>query len=94
MTLPESIDWSVLQDPSNQKTAAAVIGGAGALAALGYWYKRRSHTYKRTPSSFQLTGGAVDAAKIKDTVRAAWPRPRASAHLPQLFPAVQSRPAV
>lgn len=50
------------------KTAAAVIGGAAGLATLGYLYARSSG-YKRSPSSFDISGGAVDAGKVKDTVR-------------------------
>lgn len=48
-----------------------LIGGAAGLAALGLLYKRSSRDYKKSPSSFQLSGGAVDAGEVKNTVRLA-----------------------
>lgn len=63
------LDTSWVKD---NKEAAALIGGAAGLAALTYLYKRSgSKTYKKTPTSFEISGGAVDADKVKDTVRAA-----------------------
>lgn len=47
-----------------------MAGGASAIAALGYLTTRSSKGYKRKPSSFEISGGAVDAEKVKDTVRA------------------------
>lgn len=46
-----------------------LIGGAAGLAALGLLYKRSSRDYKKSPSSFQLSGGAVDAGEVKNTVK-------------------------
>lgn len=63
------LDTSWVKD---NKEAAALIGGAAGLAALTYLYKRSSgSSYKKTPTSFEISGGAVDADKVKDTVRAA-----------------------
>lgn len=61
---------SALSAPrENQGTVLAVAGGATAILGLGYLLARRSD-YKKKPSSFQLSGGAVDAKKVKETVRA------------------------
>lgn len=54
-------DWA--EDNRGALTVAAV--GTGLGAAL--WLYRRSG-YQKKPSSFELTGGAVDASKVKDTV--------------------------
>ena len=49
---------------------AVIIGGSVGAVALGYLlYSRSSKRYQKSPSSFQLSGGAVDAKKVKETVR-------------------------
>lgn len=57
-------DWA--EDNRGALTVAAVGTGLGAALWL---YRRSKAGYNRSPSSFQLTGGAVDASKVKDTVR-------------------------
>ncbi|PRW05872.1 24-methylenesterol C-methyltransferase 2 [Chlorella sorokiniana] len=54
-------DWA----EDNRVLAAAAVG-TGLGAAL--WLYRRSGYHKK-PSSFELSGGAVDASKVKDTVK-------------------------
>ena len=73
--------------------AALAIGGAGALAALGYLYTRSSRgNYKRSPSSFEISGGAVDAKKVKDTVRAGGSCTRQLGHRGSLLAPVNAAP--
>lgn len=59
-------DWA----SDNRGTAAALGLAAGGVLGL-YLYK--SSGYRRKPSSFELTGGAVDASKVKATVSAREP---------------------
>ena len=48
---------------------AALIGAAGGVVALGDLYsKAYGGRYRKSPSSFEISGGAVDASKVKDTV--------------------------
>lgn len=54
----------------HQGTLLALAGGASAIAALGYLATRSSKGYKKKPSSFEISGGAVDSSKVKDTVSA------------------------
>lgn len=63
---------AAFQAPQDNKSTVllALAGGASAIAALGYLATRSSKGYKRKPSSFEISGGAVDAEKVKDTVRA------------------------
>ena len=73
--------------------AALAIGGAGALAALGFLYTRSSRgNYKRSPSSFEISGGAVDAKKVKDTVRADGGCTRQLGHIRLLLAPVNAAP--
>lgn len=60
-TLSSAGDWA-----ADNKAAALAIGGTGVLGALYLWKKRHD-----VPSSFELTGGAVDSSKVKSTVRGA-----------------------
>lgn len=57
-------DWA--EDNRSALTVAAVGTGLGAALWL---YRRSKSGYHKTPSSFELSGGAVDASKVKDTVR-------------------------
>lgn len=63
---------AAFQAPQDNKSTVllALAGSAGAIAALGLLATRSSNSYKRKPSSFEISGGAVDAKKVKDTVRA------------------------
>ncbi len=62
---------AAFQAPQDNKSTVllALAGGAGAIAALGLLASRSKDGYKRKPSSFEISGGAVDAKKVKDTVR-------------------------
>lgn len=58
-------DWA--EDNRSALTVAAV--GTGLGAALWLYRRSSKSRYHKTPSSFELSGGAVDASKVKDTVR-------------------------
>ena len=58
-------------DALRDNSTLALLGGAGALAAAFYVYQRRGDGYRRTPSSFEISGGAVAPGKVKETVRGA-----------------------
>lgn len=62
---------AAFQAPQDNKSTVllALAGSAGAIAALGLLATRSSNSYKRKPSSFEISGGAVDAKKVKDTVK-------------------------
>ena len=84
---------SITDMAKENQGAALAIGGAGALAALGYLYTRSSRgNYKRSPSSFEISGGAVDAKKVKDTVRTSGGCTRQLGHSGLLLAAVNAAP--
>ena len=66
---------------ADNKALAASGAAAGLLGALYLWRRRADK-----PSSFELTGGAVDARKVKDTVRAGSPCPVKAASGPGALP--------
>jgi hypothetical protein len=62
-----------LQD--QQASTATLIGGVlvgGASLGLLYKWSNAKNGYKKKPSSFELSGGAVNAKEVKDTVSAGW----------------------